>query len=101
MGGGIRLLHNSYFTRYFFGTIAFWQIANFTAEQWIGINRTKDPDLKWKWWADIMDQKRAGLIPMNYPGFMLAQYRNEQEEFYKEKYNYEPLPNLVAEEEEE
>jgi len=99
MGGGLRFLHPNYFTRYWFGFVATAQLLNFSAEQLYGINRNRNPNQLWSWWADIMDQKRAGTIPMDYPGYMLAKYRNDQEQMYVEKYGWEPLEG--AEEEEE
>lgn len=90
-GGHLRLLHTSYFTRYWFGFVASAQLLNFCAEQQYGVNRQRNPNIHWNWWSDVMDLKRAGNIPWDYPGYMLAKYRNDQEQTYVEKYGWEEL----------
>lgn len=101
MGGGLRVIHPQWFTRYVFGFFASVSVINFAAEQQYGINRAKDPNILWGWWSQIMEQKRQGKIPMDYPGYMLANYRNDLEQTYVEKYGLEELPSAKAAEEEE
>eukprot|EP00397_Hematodinium_sp_SG-2012_P028700 GEMP01030241.1.p1 GENE.GEMP01030241.1~~GEMP01030241.1.p1 ORF type:complete len:118 (+),score=26.44 GEMP01030241.1:440-793(+) len=85
--GGMRQLHPSFFTRYIFGFISTWQVANFVAEQEYGISRVKDPNITWPWWQELMQRKRKGEVP-DVPGYMFAKYRNDAENRWAEKYHF-------------
>merc|ERR1711920_662941 len=80
MGGHSRLWHPKWFTRYLWGGIATINLTGFIADQQGGITRSKNPDIMWPWWHEIMRKKEAGEIPMKMPGYMLCKYRNEPEE---------------------
>merc|ERR1711959_776521 len=80
MGGHQRLVHPKFFSHYVYGFFAFLQVNNFMYEQWYGIPRSKNPEIMWPWWHEIMRKKEDGLIPMEMPGYMLSKYRNEPEE---------------------
>merc|ERR1712061_372923 len=62
------------------GGIATINLTGFIADQQVGITRSKNPDIMWPWWHEIMRKKEAGEIPMKMPGYMLCKYRNEPEE---------------------
>lgn len=83
--GHIRQVHPKWFTRYIWGTIATIHLAGYMADQQYGIQRTKDPNITWPWWQEIMRRKEKGEIPMDMPGYMLAKFRNENEERWMER----------------
>merc|ERR1712110_929933 len=80
MGGHQRLWHPKWFTRYAWSYFAGCQLMCFVSEQQYGINRSKNPEIMWPWWHEIMRKKEAGEIPKDMPGYMLTKYRNESEE---------------------
>lgn len=92
MGGHLRFYHPKWFTRYVWGFFATAQVSNFCFEQQYGINRSKNPEITWPWWHEIMRKKENGEIPKDMPGYMLAKYRNEPEERWnserKEEFDY-------------
>ena len=94
MGGHKRLWHPKWWTRYTWGLIGGLQLVNFYAEQQYGITRSKNPDIMWPWWHEIMRKKEAGEIPMDMPGYMLCKYRNEPEERWTarnaDRFDYTP-----------
>merc|ERR1712100_617029 len=77
MGGHSRFFHPNFFTRYIWGSYATIHLAGFIADQSYGVDRTKNPDIMWPWWHEIMRKKEKGEIPMNMPGYMLVKYLNE------------------------
>mmetsp|Transcript_24550 Transcript_24550/g.57039 ORF Transcript_24550/g.57039 Transcript_24550/m.57039 type:complete len:105 (+) Transcript_24550:87-401(+) len=104
MGGTGRLWHPKWWSRYCFGTLASMQIWNFLAEQQYGITRNRDPDIQWRWWMQMQQKKRDGLIDPDIPGYMLCKYRNEPEQRWMEQRREEfeeALAKLPEEEEEE
>eukprot|EP00747_Dinoflagellata_sp_TGD_P198114 gnl/TRDRNA2_/TRDRNA2_70299_c0_seq1.p1 gnl/TRDRNA2_/TRDRNA2_70299_c0~~gnl/TRDRNA2_/TRDRNA2_70299_c0_seq1.p1 ORF type:complete len:104 (-),score=13.77 gnl/TRDRNA2_/TRDRNA2_70299_c0_seq1:231-542(-) len=84
MGGHQRLWHPKWFTRYTFGFFATVQLGCWISEQQYGIVRSKNPDILWPWWHEVMRKKEAGEIPWQTPGYMIAQYRNEPEQRWAE-----------------
>merc|ERR1711879_619686 len=78
--GGQRLWHSKWFTRYSWGFFASTQLMCYVSEQQYGINRSKNPEIMWPWWHEIMRKKENGEIPADMPGYMLCKYRNEPEE---------------------
>mmetsp|Transcript_14268 Transcript_14268/g.21491 ORF Transcript_14268/g.21491 Transcript_14268/m.21491 type:complete len:101 (-) Transcript_14268:116-418(-) len=80
MGLPTRMWHAKFFTRYLWGTIASIQLTGFIADQQYGISRSRNTDIMWPWWGEIMRKKEKGEIPMDMPGYMLCKYRNESEE---------------------
>lgn len=80
MGGACRYFHPNWFTRYYWGFMASVNLAGFMADQQYGVDRSKNPNIMWPWWHEIMRKKEKGEIPMEMPGYMLAKFRNECEE---------------------
>merc|ERR1712194_667980 len=79
MGGGFRWGHPSYFVRWGHGFFAFLWTSNYMSEYWIEIPRYRDNNLKWTWWADFVNKKRAGDIPVDVPGYMNAKFQTNLE----------------------
>uniref|UniRef100_A0A7S4RYK5 Uncharacterized protein n=1 Tax=Alexandrium monilatum TaxID=311494 RepID=A0A7S4RYK5_9DINO len=80
MGGHFRLWHPKWWSRYLWGGIASINLFGFVADMQYGINRSKNPEIMWPWWHEIMRKKEEGVIPKDMPGYMLCKFRNEPEE---------------------
>mmetsp|Transcript_75692 Transcript_75692/g.122222 ORF Transcript_75692/g.122222 Transcript_75692/m.122222 type:complete len:101 (+) Transcript_75692:78-380(+) len=100
MGGHSRFFHPNWFTRYIFGAYATIHLGGFIADQSVGVTRSKNPDIMWPWWHEIMRKKEKGEIPMDMPGYMLVKYRNEAEEKWTEQRSEEFAEYLNALDEE-
>ncbi|CAE7456800.1 unnamed protein product [Symbiodinium necroappetens] len=70
MGGHQRFFHPNWFSRYIWGIIASVNLGGFLADQQYGVDRSKNPNIMWPWWHEIMRKKEKGEIPMDMPGYM-------------------------------
>ncbi|CAJ1335792.1 unnamed protein product [Effrenium voratum] len=100
MGLKMRFFHPMWFTRYYWGTLALINLGGFLADQQYGVDRSKNPNIMWPWWHEIMRKKEKGEIPMEMPGYMLAKYRNETEEKWTSQRSseFEGFLNVMEEE---
>ncbi|CAE7353650.1 unnamed protein product [Symbiodinium microadriaticum] len=89
MGGHQRFFHPNWFSRYIWGIIASVNLGGFLADQQYGVDRSKNPNIMWPWWHEIMRKKEKGEIPMDMPGYMLAKFRNESEERWTAERSHE------------
>eukprot|EP00434_Breviolum_minutum_P029453 symbB.v1.2.026043.t1/scaffold2573.1/size76014/4 len=100
MGGAVRFFHPNWFTRYYWGLIASINLAGFMADQQYGVDRSKNPNIMWPWWHEIMRKKEKGEIPADMPGYMLAKFRNEAEEKWtsQRSHEFEGFLNVMEDE---
>merc|ERR1719392_440979 len=100
MGGHCRCFHPNWFSRYVWGGFAGLNLAGFIADQSLGVDRSKNPDILWPWWHEIMRKKEKGEIPMDMPGYMLVKFNNEAEQKFIEQRGEEFADYMGAMEEE-